>query len=287
MAVAASSLKLAGQRVLVTGSGRGIGRAIAIICHKHGAKVAITSRTESELMETKSQMVEITSKLVCEDKDLTPSNRILAQTADATNAQEVESLVDTVVSEWGGIDILINNAGRGQSKKGPTESLDIADLEAILQTNVVAVQRITSCVVSKAMVPQSSGGRIINISSKAGKVGIPNIGFYAASKFALEGLTATWATELEKYGILVNSISPGMVDTVGFPKAKGKPGIRSAESIEDTLMMLLSSSQSGQYVHVDEYDEVRKRSLPEEMALKPINEPDFADWLSDKTATNK
>ena len=120
-------------------------------------------------------------------------------------------------------------------------------------------------------------GHIINISSKAGKVGLPSMGPYVASKFALEGLTSTLAAEASSAsdgGIRVNSISPGMVDTRSFPKAPGRPGVRTAESIKDALLFLLGSDASGSYLHVDEYDEAVAAGTPE-MALKSINESPF------------
>ena len=99
-----------------------------------------------------------------------------------------------------------------------------------------------------------------------------------ASKFALEGLTATLAAEARAAGnsIRVNSISPGMVDTASFPKAPGRPGVRSAESIKDGLFyLLLGSDASGSYLHVDEYDEAVAAGVPS-AALKPIDEAAFA-----------
>ena len=121
-------------------------------------------------------------------------------------------------------------------------------------------------------------GQIINISSRAGKVGLANMGPYVASKFALEGLTATLAAEAAAASggaIRVNSISPGMVDTRSFPKAPGRPGVRSAASIRDGLLYLLGGDVTGAYLHVDEYDEAVAVGKPE-AALKSIDEPLFA-----------
>jgi NAD(P)-dependent dehydrogenase (short-subunit alcohol dehydrogenase family) len=248
---------LQGQRVLITGAGRGIGRAIAHICHAEGACVALTARTEAQLHETASSL-----------------QRVSMHVADVTDTAQVEDMVRQVVAKWGGIDILINNAGGSQAGKAPLQELDSDDLVQVLNLNVVAVHRVT-----KAVLQQAQPTRIINISSKAGKVGLPNFSFYVASKHALEGLTASWAEELKDVAI-VNSISPGMVDTVSFPKPPGRPGVRSAESIKDGLMLLLKTNVTGHYLHVDELDEVRRRGFDDRVALKAINEPDFVTQLS-------
>lgn len=260
-AMAAAPLRLANQRVLVTGSGRGIGRAIALVCSKEGARVAITSRTQSELEETR--------KLAAD-----PDN-IFCCVSDVTNTEEVEKMVKTVVDKFGGIDILINNAGAGHPKS-PLETLSTDDvLRRLLDLNVCGVHSVTSAVLRQAMLPAQSG-RIVNISSRAGKVGLPNMSLYCASKFALEGLSAALAEEVKDKGIEVNTLSPGMVDTKSFPKPKGRKGVRTAESVADSLFVLLESGSTGQYIHADELDEARTAGNEDSSALKPIREPVFS-----------
>ena len=253
--------RLAGQRILVTGAGRGIGRAIALLCQREGAKVAITSRTLSELEETSGMMTSTNSSNVC------------MYIADVTNKEQVETMVKLVVDKFGGIDVLINNAGGAQRSKGPSETLDSDDLRRLLDLNVVSVHMVTSAVLRNSML--QTGGRIVNISSRAGKVGLANYSFYCATKFALEGLTASLAEELRDKNILVNSLSPGMVNTKSFPKPEGRKGVRTAESVRDGLLVLLESGMTGYYLHVDELDEARERGLGDSAALKPIREPVF------------
>jgi NAD(P)-dependent dehydrogenase (short-subunit alcohol dehydrogenase family) len=289
-----SSLALSGKRVLVTGAGRGIGRAIALICSQEGAKVAITSRTKSELEETAS-LVEQAAAAICLDDPshtsttTTPaastsssssSNVVSIHVADVTNPQQVESMVQAVVDRWGGVDILINNAGGQKGGKGTMDTLKSDDLLQVLQLNVVSVQTVTSAVVRLAL-PHGDGGKIVNISSRAGKMGLPNMSFYVASKFALEGLTTTWAKELMERNIQVNSLSPGMIDTQSFPKTPNTPGVRTASSVRDGLLALLKFDDSeqgrttGRYLHVDELDLARARGLPDYAAIKPIDEIPF------------
>jgi len=257
MSAQAVQPKLAGQRVLVTGAGRGIGKAIALICSEEGAKVAITSRTKSELEETATQA----------------KNEMDIYECDVKNEQQVESMVQSIAQKWGCIDVLINNAGGAQAFKGPAHTLKTDDLKNLLHLNIVAVHTVTSAVIRHTML--ENGGRIVNVSSKAGKIGIPNMSFYVASKFALEGYSATLAEELKDKNVLVNTISPGMVDTKSFPKPPGKVGVRTPESVRDGLLTVLESGLTGQYLHVDELDEARGKGLDDSVALKPINEPKF------------
>jgi NAD(P)-dependent dehydrogenase (short-subunit alcohol dehydrogenase family) len=279
-AMTTNNLILSGKRVLVTGAGRGIGRAIAVICSKHGAQVAITSRTSQELQETASQMI-ITAKR----SDDETCRSTLQLVADVTNQKDVDTMIDAIVEQWGGLDILINNAGGAQAKKGLVDTISGDDLARLLDLNVVGLHRVTSTVLQKAMLSPSSSDStnntdgtsfsIVNISSRAGKIGIATMSHYVASKFAVEGMTATWAKELAPRNIRVNSLSPGMVNTQSFPKPDGKPGVRTAESVEDGLLTLLKSNLSGRYLHVDELDEARAAGLADEAAMKVIDESSF------------
>lgn len=194
---------------------------------------------------------------------------------DVTNEEEVNSMVQSIVQKWGGIDVLINNSGRNQATKGSTETLEADELRKLLDLNVVGVHVVTSAVLKQTML-KVNAGRIINVSSRAGKIGIPNMGLYVASKFALEGLSAAWAAELKDKNIQINTLSPGMVNTQSFPKPDGKKGVRSAESVEEGLMLLLESRDvTGHYLHVDELDEARANGLKGTAALKTINGPTF------------
>jgi short-subunit dehydrogenase len=179
---------------------------------------------------------------------------------------------------------LINNAGGGQSSKGSIieSHMKPQDLTKLLNLNVVAVHIVTSAILRHCTTDTTPRSRpnirsIINVSSRAAKIGIPGNAFYVASKFALEGYSATLAEELRSKNCVVNTISPGMVDTKSFPKPAGKPGVRTPESIRDALILLLKQNTiTGHYVHVDELDQVRAKGLPDVEALKPMNEPTFS-----------
>jgi len=294
-------MSLSELRILITGGGRGIGRAIAQICQEEGAKVAICSRTKSELEETASSFDSVVAPNTNtnhndenDDNNDNNNKRIKMYhhpmeifVADILKQNQVENMVTSLVEKWGDIDILINNAGKGQRCKGQVYTLDTDDLVDIFKVNVVGVHIVTSTVLKKCMLksPQSSDGidkksshsirRIINISSGAAKRGLPNIGFYVTSKFALEGYSATLAEELKDENIIVNTISPGKVNTKNFPKEADTVGLRSAESIKDGLLLLLKTDKTGHYLHVDELDLVRLKGLDDSLALKPMNEPKF------------
>jgi len=262
-----SSARLAGQRVVVTGAGRGIGRALALICSREGANVAILSRTQSELEETASLAASNFKDDDCPSMSL--------HVADVTNVSEVEDTIATILKKWGGIDILINNAGTSQIPKGTLETLSADDLRTLLDLNVVGVHIVTSAVLRQSMLP-AKNGKIINIGSRAGKVGYPSNSHYCASKFALEGMTAALAEELRDKGIQVNSYAPGLVNTRSFPKPEGRKGVRSAESIEDGFFTVLEGGVTGHYLHADELDEAREKGLEDSAALKPIGEAIFS-----------
>ena len=225
------------------------------------------SRTWSELEETAS-LAAFNSK----DDDCPLMS---LHVADVTNASEVEDTITTIVKKWGGIDILVNNAGTSQKPKGTLDTLSADDLRNILDLNVVGVHIVTSAVLRKSMLP-AKHGKIINIGSRAGKVGYPTNSHYCASKFALEGLTSALAEEVKDKGIQVNSFSPGLVNTRSFPKPEGRKGVRSAESIEDSFFAVLEGGVTGHYLHADELDEAKEKGLDDSAALKPIREAIFS-----------
>lgn len=155
---------LSGKRVLVSGAGRGIGRAIAQICFEEGAQVAICSRNETELKETITEA--LSSCATSSDSSTSISNGMMDYyVVDLKQKSGVDNMVTSIVEKWGGIDILINNAGRNQAEKKPTYELDGDDLKDLLDLNVVAVHTLTSSVLRQSMLSNNSG-TIVNISSK-------------------------------------------------------------------------------------------------------------------------
>ena len=187
---------LAGGVALVTGGGRGIGKAIALRLAQLGAAVSICGRNEESLMSAAQELRAL-------------GVRVHAQTADVTRAGDIVPLVESTEKELGPITILVNNAGIGGF--GPVHEKSEEEWDRVLNTNLKSV-----FLVSRAVVPamiRRGGGDIINISSLAGKNTFAGGGIYCASKWGLQGLTGCMAEDLRGYGIRVSVICPGSVAT--------------------------------------------------------------------------
>ena len=180
--------------ILVTGGGRGIGRAIALAFAEPGSTVAIASRTRSELDETGLAIRKRGAAAVL-------------LTADVTDEASVASAFNILRDTGSALDVVVNNAGVGGGK--PIDQTDTASWRRILDTNVWGMFLITR----QAVPLLSEGGRIINISSVLGRFGVPGYTAYCASKHAVIGFTRALALELAGRRITVNAICPGWVET--------------------------------------------------------------------------
>jgi NAD(P)-dependent dehydrogenase (short-subunit alcohol dehydrogenase family) len=190
--------KLAGKVALVTGSSRGIGRAVALAYAREGAKVFLAARNEAELERAASE--------------------IRAAGADAAFAAvdlardgAAERLVREVERRYGALDVLVNNAGI-LGPRATIASYPIDAWEEVIQINVTAVFTLTQAALRLMMARRL--GSIINISSGVGRVGKARWGAYAAAKFAIEGFTQVLAEELKEWNIRANAVNPGGTRTV-------------------------------------------------------------------------
>lgn len=184
---------------LVTGAGRGIGRAIALEMAAAGARVAITARTAAQLQEVAGQV-------------RAAGGEVLEIAADLTDPGAAGRIVEEVENAWGPVQILVNNAGIGSSANPkPLVEFDDDFWELTLQLNVTAPYRLTKRVLP-AMIA-AGWGRIINVSSINARVAAPHGCAYVASKHAIAGLTKATALETASNGITCNAICPGVTAT--------------------------------------------------------------------------
>ena len=188
---------LKGQVALVTGASRGIGRSIALALATEGANVAVNYASSSTAAE--QVVAEITAA----------GGNAIALAADVSQAEQVDSLIASVMDKWQRIDILVNNAGI--TRDTLLLRMKPEDWQAVIDLNLTGVFLCTRAA-SKIMLKQRSG-RIINITSVAGQMGNPGQANYSAAKAGVIGFTKTVAKELASRGITVNAIAPGFITT--------------------------------------------------------------------------
>ena len=220
---------LKGKVALVTGAGRhrGLGRAIALRLAEDGANLVVTGlhREPEELPEHEQEMGWTgVNSLAAEIEAM--GRQALAFECDLTDKASVADLVQASFEQFGRIDVLVNNAAV-PSGAGDAPILDMEDdlWYRTVDINLNSVYLVTKAV-GNLMRKREDGGAIINISSTAGRRGIPDYGAYCATKFGIIGFTQQCATEMAKYGIRVNCVAPGshstdMMDgTIGRTAAK-------------------------------------------------------------------
>ena len=187
---------LRGQRVLVTGGSGGLGQGICEVAARLGASVAFTWSGNEEGRRRTEVLVR------CNGVECEPIK------ADLRHADGCEGAVQHVITRWGGIDVLINNAG--VSEAVPFILLEDQDVQALFDINLMAPVRLIRTA-AKSMV-KAGYGRIVNISSITGSRAIPGPVHYAASKGALEAITRSLAQDLGRHGVLVNAIAAGIFE---------------------------------------------------------------------------
>ena len=210
-------IDLHGKTALVTGGSRGIGRATAILLAKAGADVAITyQRRETAALD----VISVVESL---------GRRGLALKAEISDEADVRRAVQEITTAWGRVDILVNNAGIWTYLE--IGSGDTKAWKATMEVNLDSVYYFTDAVVPY-MKKQKRGG-IINVGSTAGIRGEAQHSHYAATKGALNALTKSWAVEFAPYGIRVNLVAPGWVDTDMCTEVFSAPGFK--ESVRQSI----------------------------------------------------
>jgi NAD(P)-dependent dehydrogenase (short-subunit alcohol dehydrogenase family) len=187
---------LAGKTAIVTGAGRGIGRAMAVALAGAGADVALAARSKDQLDAVAAEITAL-------------GRRALAVPTDVTDAAAVQALVDTTVSQLGGLDVLVNNSGVIDSS--PLLEQDPEVWDRVMDTNVRGTYLATRAA-GAHLVAQGSG-KIVNIASNFAFKGVANHAAYCASKAAIVSFTRSMAVEWARHGVQVNALAPGYFAT--------------------------------------------------------------------------
>ncbi len=230
-------MTLTGQVALVTGAGRGIGKAIAMALSRRGVSVALTARTQSEIDGVAAAI-------------RSEGGKAIALRADMRDEEQVVRLPESTVKEFGRIDILVNNAGLGHFAK--VEQLAPAQFDEMWEVNVRGV-----FVLTKAVLPSMSAARsgdIVNIASLAGRNSFVGGAGYSATKWALIGFARSLMLEVREKNIRVITLCPGSVDTdfAGPGSTPPRPGV--IPTADDIAAVALDALSMPRNVMVSEID---------------------------------
>ena len=222
-------ISLRGKTVFVTGGSRGLGLLLAQEFAQRGAKIAISARDRSELDRAETQLLAIT-------------DQVLTLEADMTMREEVELAVHKIEQHFGSLDILVNNAGT--ICVGPVETMTIDDYCNSINTHFWGPYFASMAVLPSFQ--RRRRGRIVNISSIGGKIGVPHLVPYCVGKFALTGFSEGLRSELVKDNIYVTTVCPGLMRT-GSPRNASFKSNNEAEyawfSISDALPVISMSAK--------------------------------------------
>ena len=233
---------LKGRTALVTGGGRGIGRAIALALGHAGAALVLTGRTADRLRDVADELAEAGA--------LAP----LVAVMDVADPESITTALDRIRVEHAAIDVLVNNAGIALSE--PLGRTDLALWQRHLAINATAPYLLT-----RALLPgmlERGWGRVVNIASTAGLGGAPYISAYVASKHALVGLTRAVAAETAGSGVTVNAVCPGFVETELTERAAKRISEKTGQSFAQALQSLARFNTSGRLIR------------PEQVALRVL-----------------
>ncbi len=217
-------MRLKDKVALITGGGRGIGKAIALAYAREGAKIAICARTASEIEQTTEEILKL-------------EGECLGRVCDVTLEEPINELIKETEKSYGKIDVLVNNAGV------MTRPVPLVELEVKKWDYTIAVNLRGPFLVTRGALPlmmRQKSGAIINLASSIGRGAYANFSAYAVSKWGIEGFTQTLAAELRPYNIRVNSVDPGYVAT----KLTGYRGSK-PESVTDLFVFLGTDESRG------------------------------------------
>ena len=229
--------KLAGKNILITGASQGLGREMALRFAREGASgLSIVARHVNQLNKVREEIRQIAPKI-----------DIVAIEADVSKPRDIERIVGTTLAQFKGrLDVLVNNASTiGPSPMPNLLDYPVEDFREVLDTNLIGPFLLIKNALP-AMI--ECGGSIINVTSDAGQVGYPGWGAYGISKFGLEGMSQTWASELEDSGVRVNWVDPGNMNTAMHRAAEPEedPGEwANPADVTDVFIFLASDESKG------------------------------------------
>ena len=229
--------KLAGKNILITGASQGLGRAMALRFAREGAaSLSIVARHVDELNKVRGEIRQIAAKI-----------DVVAIKADVSKPRDIERIIATTLAQFKGrLDVLVNNASTiGPSPMPNLLDYPVEDFREVIDTNLIGPFLLIKNALP-AMI--ECGGSIINVTSDAGQVGYPGWGAYGISKFGLEGMSQTWASELEDSGVRVNWVDPGNMNTAmhraAEPEEDPKEWANPAD-VTDVFVFLASDESKG------------------------------------------
>ena len=224
----ARRISLKARVVLVTGGSRGLGLELARELGKKGARLAILARDDEELARAADELEGF-------------GYEVVALPGDVSDEAQVRGAIDEVVRRMGGLDVLVNNAGVIQA--GPLEHMRLEDFEAAMRTHFYGP--LVATLAARPHLAAKQRGRVVNITSVGGRVPVPHLLPYVASKFAAIGLSEGLRAELLKEGIVVTTVVPGLMRT-GSPRRASFKGQQEKEhgwfATLDSLPLLSSSA---------------------------------------------
>ena len=223
---------LNGKVALITGGGRGIGRAIALAFAREGARIVVAARTAAQVEQVAAEI----------------GNGAIAVVCDVSNSESVTQMFAQTSEQLGDVDILVNNAGIAESSTIVTTTDDFWARH--LAINLSGTFHCTRAALPAML--EKKWGRVINIASIAGKVGAPYIAAYAASKHGVMGLTRSVALEVAAAGVTVNAICPGYVDTEMVTRGIERITTRTGRSADEALEALKKMSPQNRLATAEE-----------------------------------
>lgn len=268
--------RLQGKYILITGASQGLGRQLALDFAREGAAgIAIVARSEQALKQVKEEILNSSRHVVLAvAADLTipgeiervmnqvktqlsakqPQIKVLTIAADLTKAEEIERVVATTLNEFDGrLDVLVNNASTiGVTPMPYLLDYPLEDFRNVINTNLIA-----PFLLIKKVLPAmcNRGGSIINVTSDAGVTGYPGWGAYGISKFGIEGMSQTWAAELEGSRVRLNWVDPGDMNTAMHRAAQpDEDSNQWANPADVTDIFVYLASDESQQVHGQRFE---------------------------------